>query len=90
MAGFVEGFADSANFSGYGLCDFEIKLAMIANKFVLVGDPEGSLTFGAAHHFDGSVFQWHMNIAPQAAKSRAICHKYGAPAARAEENVYVA
>ena len=64
MAGFVEGFADSANFSGYGLRDFEIKFAMIANKCVFISDPEGSLAFGTAHHLEGAVFQRHMNIAP--------------------------
>ncbi len=64
MAGFVEGFADGANFSGGCLLDFEIQLAMIANKRVLIGDPERSFALGAAHYFDGSVFQWHINVAP--------------------------
>lgn len=56
MAGFVEGFADSANLSGYGLRDFEIQLAMIADECVFIGDPERPFTFRAAHHFDGPVF----------------------------------
>ena len=60
----MEGFANSANFSGYGLRDFEIKLAMITDKRVFIGDPEGFLAFGTAHHLEGSVFQRHVNIAP--------------------------
>ncbi len=64
MAWFVEGFADSANLSRYHLRDFEIKLAMIANERVLISDPERPLAFGAAHHFNGLLFQRYVNIAP--------------------------
>lgn len=89
MAGFVERFACRANLSGCRLCNFNIKLAVVADKRVLVGDPERPFTFRAAHYLNWTMFQRHINIASQATKFLAVRHKYGASTTGAEKNLYV-